>query len=186
MTTQPLQTTRVTFVDFLYAVVVGSTFQFLAPFEVSFRLFALLFLILVILEDFYLFHTQITAEVPNARASFLPLVLELSILIAWYFSVISVTTSARICLLAFASFFLLKWLAAVAHRRSVGQLRGWRLHRSHAFLIPSFVSFLLAWLFGRGPLNHPLVCVAVIMSWGFYVLIWWSITREHETEDEPI
>ncbi|MGD0539038.1 MAG: hypothetical protein ABSC03_15490 [Verrucomicrobiota bacterium] len=109
------ESTRTSFVDFIYAVVVGSTFPFLAPFDASFRLIGLLFLIIVILEDFYLFHTQIAGKVSDAPTSFWALVLELLILVLWYLAVLSFPLSSRPFLLALALFYFFKWLAGVAH-----------------------------------------------------------------------
>lgn len=174
------ESTRTTFVDFIYAVVVGSTFHFLAPFEVSFRFAGLIFLILVVLEDFYLFHTQIAVKTADAPTSFFALLLELLVLLAWYLSVISFPLSPRPCLVAFALFFVFKWLAGFAHYAAIGQLRSLLFRRCHAFLIPFITSALLVWVAGSYKLDHYAIWVPLLVSWALSVSVWWFLTARIE------
>jgi hypothetical protein len=178
------ESTRTSFVDFIYAVVVGSTFPFLAPFDASFRLAGLLFLIIVVLEDFYLFHTQIAGKVPDAPAPFMALVMELSVLISWYMAVISFPASPRPCLIAFASFFLCKWLAGLFHFGAIRKLTSWHFQRCHSFLVPFAASLLLAWRVGSDKLSQPVVWITIPVSWLIYVVIWWYVTDKHQQRSD--
>jgi hypothetical protein len=82
--------TRRRFVDFIDAIVIGAVFTSIAPVEISFRFFGILFLLIVILEDFYTAHTQLaTLGTPQIALRFPPLVVELAISLFWYLSAVA-------------------------------------------------------------------------------------------------
>ena len=132
------------------------------------------------LEDFYLFHTQIAVKTADAPASSFALLLELLVLVAWYLSVISFPRSPQPCLVAFALCFVFKWLAGFAHYAAIGQLSSLHFRRCHAFLIPFIASALLVWVAGSYELDYYAVWVPILVSWALSVFVWWFLTARIE------
>lgn len=171
------QVPRLAFVDFMYAIVVGSAFPLIAPLEVSFRFFGMLFLLLVVLEDFYLYHSEIQGSDQLGGGGFFALIMEISILLAWYLSAISFPGSARAFLIAFAAFYLLKLLAGFAHFTAVAQVRSWRFYRSLSFLIPFATAAILAGVASDEGLRSAIVWPLIMGASILQVLVWWMVTR---------
>ena len=171
---------RVSLVDFMYAIVIGSAFPLIAPIELSFRFFGMLFLLLVILEDFYLYHTQIVSSDKAAVGRFITLVLEIAILLAWYLCVIAFSTSSDASLVAYGAFFLLKLAAATAHFDRLKLLGSWRYLRSFSFLIPISVACVLACCGWGGRLSSFRIWGIVASTWAVQVTIWWGLTKHYK------
>jgi hypothetical protein len=78
---------RRVFVDFMYAIVVGSALPLVSDKHLDFRdpvLYGLIFLIAIVLEDYFLYETQI-AKFQGDNTPIMPgLVFEISVLICWY------------------------------------------------------------------------------------------------------
>jgi len=175
--------TRVSFVDFIYAIVVGTAFGLVPPVDLSFRFFGMLFLILVILEDFYLYHTQIAVYADQNMPSFSALVFEISILLSWYLAAMSFPTKSKAFLFCFSGFFLLKWLAGFAHFTSLRQLRNWRFHRNHCFFIPA--SFGIILLFSTQSITNDLEkFILLAIGWFIQVSTWWIVTKQMENKQQ--
>lgn len=176
--------TRVSFVDFIYAIVVGTTFALVPPVDLSFRFFGMLFLILVVLEDFYLYHTQIAVYADQNVPSFSALVFEISILLAWYLAAMSFPAKSKAFLFCFSAFFVLKWLAGFAHFTSLGQLGNWRFHRNHSFIIPASIGIMIL-LFSAQSISVSLSkCILLALGWIVQVSIWWTVTRQMERKQQ--
>ena len=176
--------TRIAFVDFMYAIVIGSAFGLVPPLELSFRFLGLLFLILVVLEDFYLYHTQIVGRQERQIPSFLALVAEIAILLAWYMAAISFPDKSNSSLACFSAFFALKWVAGFAHFAKLGKLRSWEFNRNLTFLIPMFTAVAVIMIRGNTRLSSTGTWLPVMLSWFVNVLIWWGVTRRNYRETE--
>ena len=183
MSVSPVSTTRVAFVDFMYAIVVGTAFALVAPVDLSFRFVGLLVLILVVLEDFYLYHTQIAVHAHRGIPSFSALAFEISILLAWYLAAASFPDAPHAFLAAMAAFFVLKWSAGLAHFGSLGELRSWRFHRNHAFILTAGTCAAVAVLNGSTAMEAPRMWLPVLVAWILQLGIWWSVTRSMERRE---
>ncbi len=170
-------TTRIAFVDFMYAIVVGSAFGLVPPFELSFRFLGLLFLILVVLEDFYLYHTQIVGRRETQIPSFSALVAEIAILLAWYLTVLSFPGKAASCLICFACFFALKWFAGLAHFAKLARLKSWEFRRNVTFLLPMLTAIVILISRAYANLSSTGIWLSVMLSWIIHVAIWWGVTN---------
>ena len=180
MTDSQKGNSRVTFVDFIYAIVVGTAFALVPPVDLSVRFFGMIFLILVVLEDFYLYHTQIALYADQNVPSFSALVFEISILLAWYLAAMSFPAKSKAFLVCFSAFFILKWLAGFAHFTSLGQLGNWRFRRNHCFFIPASIAIMIL-LFNTQSITTSLrKCILLVLGWLIQVLVWWTITRQME------
>lgn len=176
---------RLTFVDFMYAIVVGSAFRLIAPppdkpLELSFRFLGILFLLLVVLEDYYLYHTQILKPSQPHQSSlsdFWVLVLEIGILLAWYLSTIAFPANPKVFLAAFSTFYALKWLAGLTHFAATAQLRSWRFYRYFSFFIPLTGCVGILFVDADGGLISPLVLGLLAGAWFVQVAIWWTVTK---------
>lgn len=176
MATTVQATTRIVFVDFMYAIVVGSAFGLIPPLELSFRFLGLLFLILVVLEDFYLYHTQIVGRQDTQVPSFSALVAEIAILLAWYLTVISFPDKVASSVLCFAAFFALKWIAGLAHFAKLRKLASWEFRRNTTFLIPMVVAIATVLLRGQSSLSSAGSWLPLVSAWLVHVSAWWKIT----------
>ena len=177
--------TRIAFVDFMYAIVIGSAFGLVPPLEFSFRFFGLLFLILVVLEDFYLYHhTQIVGRQERQIPSFLALVAEIAILLTWYMTAISFPDKSNSSLACFSAFFALKWVARFAHLAKLGRLRSWEFNRNLTFMIPMLTAVTVIMIRGNTKLSSTGTWLPVMLSWFVNVLIWWGVTGRNYRETE--
>ena len=167
---------RFAFVDFMYAIVIGAAFPLIAPLEQSLRFVGLLFLLVVILEDFFLYHTQVATVTVEEAKTFRALLAEIGVLLAWYLSAIAFPASVRAFLLAFAAFYLLKWLAGLAHFSSLRQARSWRFYRTYSFFLPVLVSVIL--LYWHDEVSaFPVLWIIAALASVIQMAIWWLITK---------
>lgn len=174
---------RIAFVDFMYAIVVGSAFPLVAPLELSFRFWGMIFLVIVILEDFYLYHSQIAIHDNSKKTiSFPALITEVSILLSWYLATIGFPKEKISFLIAFSAFFLFKWIAGFAHWISLKKTLDWRSKRNFTFLIPVIVCLILLFLSKNQKLNHPLIWGSILTAWGLQTFMWWTITNKKKSQ----
>ena len=176
--------TRRRFVDFIDAIVIGAVFTSIAPVEISFRFFGMLFLLIVILEDFYTAHTQLaTLGTPQIALRFAPLVVELAISLFWYLSAVAFPERKSAFLVAFCCFSTLKWLAGFIHWRSLGLLSDWKFKRNYLRLFSAAVCLWLLFTTGNKPLKRPRIWVPVALAWSVQTVCWWKITRTKSVEE---
>jgi Putative Ig domain len=115
------QLRRSMFVDFMYAIVVGSALPLLNSEHLNLsdvRFWAILFLLLVVLEDYFLYETQIAPFQQPGKVSPIALFIEVAILVSWYFSALAVSSKENRSLwfvTAFGLFYSLKFTAGVTH-----------------------------------------------------------------------
>ncbi len=78
---------RTRFMDLFYAVIVGNALQAMNPTNLDVKLWFSLFLLLIILEDFFLYYGDVAPENASITGiSFFNMMIEISILIFWYFA----------------------------------------------------------------------------------------------------
>lgn len=176
--------TRVAFVDFIYAIVVGTAFALVPPVDLSVRFFGMLFLILVVLEDFYLYHTQIAVYADQGVPSFSALVFEIFILLAWYLAAMSFPDKSRAFLICLSGFFVLKWFAGFAHFASLGQLGDWRFHRNHCFFFPALIAIMILFFGEQSIITSSKKWISLVVGWLIQVSAWWTITRLMERKQQ--
>jgi len=180
------------FIDFVYAIVLGSALPLIGSDHLTVSdpvFYGTLFLVAVILEDYYLYATQI-APFQMGRIYKSSLIFEIAILISWYLAAVAIPKHPRWFLHAVAAFFLLKFLAGLTHwwnfHNSIRKaLTDWRCWRNFAFIVPILTSLGFAWCL------HP-ICVSAWMV--FWVSIsslvtfftWWGLTTWHERKQKPV
>jgi hypothetical protein len=176
MSRQPESLQRVTYVDFLNAIVIGSAIQLMAPLSVSFKFFALLFLSFVMLEDFWIYHTQIAKHDIRDQESFSILVIQWAIPLTWYLAVIAVPDSPRAGLLSFGLFYFFKWLGGFTHYRHAQQISHPLCHRIWTFLVPMVTCFFLCFRSPTLGFAHPGIWGSVLCAVVFQISVYWWIT----------
>jgi hypothetical protein len=183
MLRQPESLQRVTYVDFLTAIVIGSAIQFMAPLSVSFKFFALLFLSFVMLEDFWIYHTHIAKHDVRDQESFSILVIQWAIPLSWYLTVITVPDSPRAGLFSFGLFYFFKWLGGFTHYRHVQQISDPLSHRIWTFLVPMVTCFFLCFRFPTLVLAHPGTWGPVLCAVVFQISVYWWVTSTFSAAD---
>jgi hypothetical protein len=176
MLRQPESLQRVTYVDFLTAIVIGSAIQLMAPLSVSFKFFALLFLSFVMLEDFWIYHTQIAKHDPRDQESFSILVIQWAIPLTWYLAVIAIPDSPRPGLFSFGLFYFFKWLGGFTYYRHVQQIHHPLSHRIWTFLVPMVTCFFLCFRCHTLGFAHPAIWASVLCAVVFQISVYWWIT----------
>lgn len=73
-----------TFTDFLYAVVAGSAFQHFTPYQWGWEDLIILAALLVLADDWVLYHAQASRVRPTPRHFAIILLLDIIILLIWY------------------------------------------------------------------------------------------------------
>jgi hypothetical protein len=162
------------FVDFMYAVTVGTalprvdekTLHLCNP-----LLWALAFLITVFLEDFYLYHVKV---VPNLKSfpRWRGFLLAMLIIATWYLAQAAFPTNQLLFLMSFATFFLLKMLGGVFMKDT-----SYPSAQDAVFFLPVMAAILLAVLAKCLSLpSHPGRSIELLAPvWLLTVLLWWSM-----------
>jgi len=177
--------TRRRFVDFIDAIVIGAVFSNVAPLEFSFRFLGMLFLLLVILEDFYLAHTQLaTLHAPIIAQRFPPLVIELAISLSWYLAAIAFPAKKGPFLVAFSCFCLFKWLAGFIHWRALRMLSAWQFRRNYLRLLCVVVCLCVYLFTGDTKLKRPKVWGPIALAWITQTAWWWRITKSNDAKEQ--
>lgn len=181
-------TRRSLFVNLMYAVVLGSAFPRLVQKGVelgSVQFYAVLFLFVVILEDYFLYEIEIAPfqkPITLSAQAVWALFVEISILVVWYLCVMFVVERFDVFLRLFIAFLLLKFAAGFPHWFAT---LGWRtvvdrkLWRNLAFVIPVVVALV----FLRGRASHAVrwaELVGLSLSWVLMVALWWSVRSRLE------
>jgi hypothetical protein len=179
-----------TFADFIYAVVIGVAF---ADIKLTAGVPALIltsFLLVVVLEDFFLYQTQVKPLTEIFRfTTFSSMVFEVGILLSWFLAFLSRDEpSPNLSFGCLSAFFLLKWLASAKHLSSTPTTKRWVLHRDHLFLMSVIAAVALILTGARLDLN---VCsVRIDGAWPIYgavwlvqTLLWWYVVRAHSTTE---
>lgn len=166
---------RASFVDFLYAVTIGGAFSKIGTTKPSLDFVILCVLILVVLEDYYLYHTQVLPSESGCKNyKFLSLVMESSILLAWYLSCAFIGTDQPMySLFAIGAYSLLKITAGFFHWVSHTDHVNWRLWRYGLFLMLPFV-VCYCW-YSNQPLAY--CFLYSFIAWIMQTLTWWAVTN---------
>ncbi len=164
------------FVDFMYAVTVGATLPRVDEKVLhvsSALLWALLFLIAVFLEDFYLYHVKV---VPNLHGfpKWRGFLLSMLIIAAWYLCQAAFPSDPRLFLISFGIFFLLKLLGGLLMKPTKYPSR-----QDLLFILPVAAAFVLAFFADNACFaSHPgRLLIVLVPVWAVAVGIWWSMDR---------
>jgi hypothetical protein len=165
------------FVDFMYAVTVGATMTRLDDKVLHWGnslLWALIFLIAVFLEDFYLYHVKVVPHLqsfPNWRGFLLAML----IIGIWFLGQASFPSNTTLFLISFASFFLLKLLGGFLMR-----VTPYPSKKDAVFLFPAMTAIALLFISEcLASEAHPGRLLMVLAPvWLVTVVIWWSIDSQ--------
>lgn len=167
---------RRVFVDFMYAVVVGSALPLISDKHLDFRdpvLYGMLFLFLVVLEDYILYETQI-AKFQDASSPMMPgLAFEISVLICWYFAAVAIPEHVVWFLYSLSLFFFLKFASGWA---AVKSLTKWQSLRNLTFFLPMSVAMWILHCKAPTKIEWPVI-VPLALAWLIAVAVWWRITN---------
>jgi hypothetical protein len=180
------------FVDFMYAIVVGSALPLLNDKHLDLSdvpFWGILFLLIVILEDYFLYETQIAPFQKPGKVNPIALFFEVAILVSWYFSALAVSVGATRTiwfLCAFGGFFLLKFLAGVTHWTGFfWSLGDFRFPRSllkglwestvtnFAFWISILTVLGILLRSEQAELGWQML-LTLLIAWVFTLIVWWS------------
>jgi len=141
------------------------------------------------LEDYFLYETQIAPFQKAGKINPIALFIEVAILVSWYFSALAVSVGATRTvwfLCAFGSFFLLKFLAGVTHWTgfywSLGNFRFLRsflkglwesIVTNFAFWI-SILTILGILLRSEQAEMGWRMLLTLFIAWVFTLIVWWS------------
>ena len=161
----PGQTTRVGFVDLLYAILCGLALQ-LITLHSSFANWARVLALFILLEDYLAYHeSTVTAGTSGRTYRRLAFALDVVLLLVWYVGILAAEDYPAWVFAAMGGFFGLKsaWEAV-----SYPEVRGWALvSRTHLpLMLLAFGSILL-------PPETGLVVLG--FGWLAYTPYWWSV-----------
>ncbi len=166
-----------TFADFMYAVVVGVAFSDIKLSDSRSVLFVTVLLLLMVLEDFFMYQTQVKPLTDVFKFWTLSsLFFEVGMLLSWFLAFLSRRDFLKGSLVCIAIFFFLKWLASAKQIASTPKSRRWVLHRDHLFWLSIGAALLLAFYFSWGYLTAYLVLAAV---WVVQTISWWLVVSKY-------
>jgi hypothetical protein len=164
------------FVDLLYAVTVGAALPRINGTVLhlgSAVLWGIGFLLVVFLEDFYLYHVKVLPSLtgPHSWRGFL-----LSVLIigTWYLTEVAFPSNAQLFLAGFGMFFFLRIAGSLLYRTTARE--SWQ---EAIFAVPVVAAGALMMLDERPPFaGHPGRLLLVLFpAWLVTVAVWWSMNR---------
>ena len=170
-----------TFADFMYAVVVGVAFSDIKLSDPWYVLFATIILLLMVLEDFYMYQTQVKLLSDVFKFWTLSsLFFEVGLLLAWFLAFLSRRESLSKTLVLIAIFYFLKWFASAKHIPFTPKPRSWVLHRDHLFWITILCSIALIFLYP----NFGGSFIVLSIAWGVQTVIWWMVVGRYQKNSE--
>lgn len=166
-----------TFADFMYAVVIGVAFSDIKLSDSWPSLFATLVIIIMILEDFYMYQTQVKPLVGVFRFWTLrSLAFEIGMLLSWFLAFLSRKESLVSAVVCIAIFYFLKWFASALRIPTTVKEKRWVLHRDHFYLLTVACAIALAIAY-RNFLGAYLILGLV---WLIQTASWWAVVRIYE------
>lgn len=164
---------RSLFVDFMYAVTVGAMLPRLDATALDPSkplLWGMAFMVVVFLEDFYLYHVKVVPflkDVFNARG----FILAMLIIFSWYVSETAFPTHSRLFLLGFAFFFFVKLMGGVFMKSTK-----YPVGKDLFFLLPVFAAgALFCFADNEFFACHPERFVMFLAPiWLLTVAFWWA------------
>lgn len=170
---------RLRFMDLLYAAVIGNSLQLLHPEAINAKFLFGIFLLVVILEDFFLYYADVAPENPDAEGlSFLGMLSEISVLSAWFFAFQAFTADNWHFIFFLMVFFALKTWAGFVNCLVSKTLLSLKFGRELLFLISVSV---LAWIGLTPQATPPSESGALLLwiagSWAAQTILWWGLTK---------
>jgi len=166
-----------TFADFMYAVVIGVAFSDIKLGDSWPVLLATIVLLLMVLEDFFMYQTQVKPQIGVFRFwTIRSLFFEVSMLLSWFLSFLSRKESLRGAVACIGLFFFLKWLASALRIRSTEKSKRWVLHRDHFYLMTVLCAVVLSFLYS----NFFGTYIILGAVWLIQTFFWWLVVRIHE------
>lgn len=170
---------RIRFMDLLYAAVIGNALQLIHPQHQDVTFYFCLFLLLVILEDFFLYYADVAPENDGSEGlSFFGMVTEIAILATWFFTFVAFTSGDWNFLIFLGVFFGLKTFAGFINCAVSGSLFSVKFLRETYFLISLGA---LAWVMlrrtGATPGEDPAMLGVVAGAWLIQTVLWWTTTK---------
>jgi hypothetical protein len=166
-----------TFADFMYAVVIGVAFSDIKLGDSWPVLLATIVLLLMVLEDFFMYQTQVKPQVGVFRFWTLrSLFFEVGMLLSWFLSFLSRKESLRGAIVCIGLFFFLKWLASALRISTTEKSKRWVLHRDHFYLMTVLCAIVLAFLYP----NFFGTYIILGAVWLIQTFLWWLVVKIHE------
>lgn len=169
---------RLRFIGLLYAVIIGGSMQTLQPHQVDLMFVFSLFLLIVTLEDFFVYYTDVAPSNTEADGlSFFAMLTEVTILSTWFFAYLSFTAESWMFALYFAIFNGLKSLGGFINCAISREILTLKFARELVFLA---AGALALWVFleppSSRPTEAPLHLAALAAVWLAQTVVWWLAT----------
>jgi len=165
------------FADFFYAVVVGSAFTLILPSQSLIEVLVRIFLMIVILEDWYAYYRYVLPIYIEKKLGidFLSLLMEFAMLLFWYLAFTSVPNSMNGFLIMFGLFFLGKLVGGMMINREPNKFFTWKVDRDFNFLFSILTCVLFLVLKSINCISDILVYLVVGTAWLLQTLLWWRM-----------
>jgi hypothetical protein len=168
---------RPRFVDLFFAVVIGTSFSIIKLDNDLIDILAKLFLILVIIEDWYGYYMYVVpVDSAQEKYNLLSLVIEFSILISWYFTISSTPDKILLYSIFFSIYFLFRFLGGL-----IMFIRGMVKFKYFVKEFSFFAPILLVWFayFGikAGCFSNQSIYILSFIGWLIHISIWWLFRK---------
>lgn len=169
---------RLRFMDLLYAAVIGNSLQALHPNSIDALFIFGICLLLIVLEDFFLYYADVAPENPASEGiSFFGMLSEIAILTAWFFAFQAFARDSWTFVIYLLVFFGLKIIAGFLNCLVSKNLWSLKFFRELMFFISVGA---LAWILWKQPVTVPShsanLLVLISACWFAQTLAWWGLT----------
>jgi hypothetical protein len=171
------------FVDLFYAVVVGGSFSFISDFSDWAAIAMKVFLIIVVLEDWFAYYTFVLPNiVERQRYSLYSLSMEFSILMSWYLSIASLNSTGDILkkwqFLWLAVFFFVRFFTGFRAHWKRSTLASREFFSESIYLFEAAVNVVLFYFCFTECVTVTHAFAAFVVVWAIATSIWWFIRHD--------
>lgn len=166
-------TERPRFVDLFFAVVIGTSFSLIKLDNELIDILAKLFLILVIIEDWYGYYMYVVpVDTSQKKYNLLSLIIEFSILISWYFTISSTPDKILLYSIFLSIYFFLRFLGGL-----IMFIRRMVIFKYFVKEFSFFAPILLVWYaylaIKNGCYSNHSIYILSFIGWLIHLTIWW-------------
>jgi len=174
---------RVRFMDLLYAASVGNSLQFIDASRFDGKFIVSILLIVVILEDFFLYYADVAPENADHHGlNFWGMTFEIMILTSWFFAFDAFVKGSWNFLIYLAAFSGLKTLGGFINCAATKSLMSFKFARELVFLLTVFTTL---YVFVTRPVLPPdkslMTLLPIAVGWTAQTFSWWVMTKLFRT-----
>lgn len=169
---------RPRFVDLFFAVVIGTSFSLIKLDNSLIDILSKLFLILVIIEDWYGYYIHVVpVDSKQKKYNILSLIIEFAILTTWYFTISSKSDEIFLYTLFFSIYFFLRFIGGlIMFLRKMIEVKF--LYKGLSLFVPIILVWCAYYYSTSGYFQNYFVYILSFVGWLIHLVIYWFFKKK--------